>query len=396
MERKRIFNILLGFSYLLFSILQESLFAQKNELKTINVDGIKVEQLGCVKITGPTTATVFQFNDGRIVLGKGKNVKWSYDHGNTWVDGPSGPQDRNTVELLTKEIISVGRSAKEKKNGKYIFKLQRSIDNWKTVNQETAIFDIPNASFTTTGGGDNIDGFIFHHGILQLKDGTLIGTMYGNYEGDNVLCDGYPPELNQRKYRTIVIFSKDNGYTWGNPVLVAYDKMLGRGIPDDYPLLGKSIPEKSVSETAVVPAITQEGFREADIVQAKNGDLLCMMRSGGRNGGSVNLFPTPLYCSRSIDNGKSWSPPEQIADRGVCPNAVTLNNGIIVCTYSRPGNWLIFSDDNGNTWKGAFQFGDTGDYNFLTEVKKNVIQVYHEVKEGKNKIVYGTFFKISK
>jgi hypothetical protein len=221
--------------------------------------------------------------------------------------------------------------------------------------------------------------------------------MYGNYEGDVLLCDGYPTELNQRKYRTIVVFSKDKGYTWGDPVLVAYDKMLGRGIPDNYKMIGKSIPETRGGRTMIVPAITQEGFREADLVEAPNGDLICVMRSGGRNPApGVNLFPTPLYCSRSEDRGKSWTPPEQIADRGTCPSLVTMKNDIIVCTYGRPGNWLIFSDDNGRTWKGAFQFGTTGSSNYLLEVEPDVIQVYHETKDGEKEGVRGTFFSVKK
>jgi hypothetical protein len=172
--------------------------------------------------------------------------------------------------------------------------------------------------------------------------------------------------------------------------------MLGRGIPDDHPLAERGLPHERVKPTALVPAITQEGFREADLVAAPNGDLICVMRSGGRNGGTTTLFPTPLYCSRSSDWGKSWTPPAQIADRGVCPNLVTLQNGIIVCTYSRPGNWLIFSDDNGRTWKGAFQFGYTRDYNYIVEVAPNNIQVYHEVETGNGKLVRGTFFTVQR
>ncbi len=109
--------------------------------------------------------------------------------------------------------------------------------------------------------------------------------------------------------------------------LVAYDKMLGRGIPDDHPLGEQGFADEDTKPTAVVPAITQEGFREAELVQAANGDLICLMRSGGRNGGTTNLFPTPMYCSRSTDGGKTWTPPAQIADRGVSPGAVTLQNG---------------------------------------------------------------------
>jgi hypothetical protein len=255
---------------------------------------------------------------------------------------------------------------------------------------------MPQVSYTVTGGGDRIDGFLFHHGILKLPDGRLIATMYGNYEGDTELCDGYPPELGQRKYRTVVVYSSDNGRTWGDPVLVAYDKMLGRGIPDDHPLAEAGFADERVKPTAIVPAITQEGFREADIVQAANGDLICMLRSGGRNGGILNLFPTPLYCSRSTDGGRTWTPPFQVADRGVCPNLVTLENGIIVCTYSRPGNWLIFSDDHGVTWKGAFQFGTTRSYNYIEEVAPNVVQVFHETRENGEERVRGTYFTVTR
>jgi hypothetical protein len=360
------------------------------------IPGIEVTKGESVQIPGPTTALAFQFNDGRIVVGNGAECMWSYDGGQSWIKGPAGPGEKVAIDLGGSEILAIKRNSQRRADGKFTLRVRRSADNWKTFNNEESVLDIPNATSTVTGGGDLVDGFLFHHGIIMLKSGDLIGTMYGNYEGDNILCDGYPPQLNQRKYRTIVVFSNDKGHSWGDPVLVAYDRMLGRGIPDDHPLAEKGLPDETVKPTAIVPAITQEGFREADIVEASNGDLICMMRSGGRNGGTTTLFPTPMYCSRSNDGGKNWTPPAQVADRGVCPNLVTLSNGIIVCTYSRPGNWLIFSDDNGLTWKGAFQFGTSRDYNYILEVAPNTVQVYREMMERGEKRVYGTFFTIKK
>jgi len=328
-------------------------------------------------------------------VGKGKRSMWSFDGGHSWQPGPAGPGEKVAIDLGNGEILAIKRNSKRRRDGLFALRVGRSTDNWKTVQKEEALLDMPKASATITGGGDVIDGFLFHHGILKLADGRLIGTMYGNFEGDTELCDGYPPELGQRKYRTVVVFSEDRGHSWGNAVLVAYNLMLGRGIPDDHPM-AKYLPDERVKPCTAVPAITQEGFREADLVQAGNGDLICVMRSGGRNGGTTTLFPTPLYCSRSVDQGRSWTLPYQIADRGVCPNLVTLANGIIVCTYSRPGNWLIFSDDNGKTWKGAFQFGNTRDYNYVVETAPNIIQVYHETNTNKGKLVRGTFFSVKK
>jgi len=367
------------------------------EIVVPEISGIEVTVCESLPIPGPKTALAFQFEDGRIVVGNGKECMWSHDSGHTWEPGPEGPCDKVAIDLGSGEILSIGRNSQRRTDGKFTIRQRRSLDNWKTIKIKEAIIDIPKASFTVTGSGGRVDGFLFHHGILRLPNGDLIGTMYGNYKGDVLLCDGYPPELNQRKYRTVVVFSKDRGRTWGNSVLVAYDKMLGRGIPADHKMVGKSIPVSCVSTTTIVPAVTQEGFREADLTQAPNGDLLCVMRSGGRNPvPEANLFPTPLYCSRSSDGGRSWTPPEQIADRGVCPSLVSMNNGIIVCTYSRPGNWLIFSDDNGRTWKGAFQFGTTGSYNYILEVAPDTIQVYHETRCGNEEMVLGTFFTVKK
>ena len=375
-------------------------FAQTFKIVIPEIPGIEVLVGEFVRI--PTkgrvkTAQAFQFRDGRIVTGTGENSMWSYDNGLTWQPGPDSRIDKAAIDLGNEEILSIRRNSKRRPDGKLSLFLQRSTDNWKTIEVEEAELDIPRASYTVTGSGGRVDGFLFHHGLVQLSNGDLVGSMYGNYEGDELLCDGYPTELNQRKYRTVVVFSKDKGKTWEDPVLVAYDKMLGRGIPTDHDMVGKSIPESRAGRPMVVPAITMEGFRESDLAIAPNGDLICVMRSGGRNPAmGVNLFPTPLYCSRSHDGGKSWTPPEQIADRGVCPNVVTMSNGIIVCTYSRPGNWLIFSDDNGKTWKGAFQFGTTGATNYIVETEPDRIQVYHEFGENNFEELRGTFFTVKK
>lgn len=69
-----------------------------------------------------------------------------------------------------------------------------------------------------------------------------------------------------------------------------------------------------------------------------------------------------------------------------------LANGIIVCTYSRPGNWLIFSDDNGITWKGAMQIGETDSYNYLAVRGPDSYIVFHEVDNHPGKVVNASVF----
>ena len=46
--------------------------------------------------------------------------------------------------------------------------------------------------------------------------------------------------------------------------------------------------------------------------------------------------------------------PDEIADRGVWPNACRMASGVLAVAYGRTGDWLAFSIDEGHHWIGHF------------------------------------------
>ncbi len=314
----------------------------------------------------------FQFADGRISVGSGnynpKAGKWSTDGGRTWRDGPA-PPDEASIELGNGEVLSLGFHTKKQPDGKYSLTQRRSLDGWKTFAEETSVIDIPHSVPCGGDGPETNEGFLMDHAILKLKDGRLMATMYGNYDEDAVIAEDYPAEWHFMKYRTIAVFSADKGKTWGDPVTVA-----------------------------TAPGISQEGLCEADLIRLADGDILCAMRSGGKPGRS-----TPCYLARSTDEGKTWSKPILILDRGVWPNLLAMSNGIVVCTTGRDGNWLTFSKDNGRTFLNWFCFYNggaypsTSSYNSIFEVAPNKIMVIYDrtPANGQGHEIVGTFFTIS-
>lgn len=356
---------------------------QGADITVPQIPGLAVQAGATVPIPGAENSIAHQFDDGRIVVvGRNEGI-WSNDGGRTWTKGPRGPDDKTTINLGNDEVLSINRTSVKSSDGQYVLYQRRSHDNWKTVVEEDALLDTPLATNTGGDAGDQHEGLLMHHGALRLHNGDLMATMFGNFKGDSELADGYPEEFDFRKYRTVVVFSSDNGKSWGNPVTVAYNRQLARGTDDD----------SSVQTTKIVPAVTQEGFCEADLTRAADGTLICAMRSGGRIGvRKAPIFPTPLYVSRSHDEGKTWTPPVPVADRGVCPYLVTLENGVIVCSYARPGAWLIFSDDDGESWKGAFEFGPGGSYVKVIKVAPNRILVIHY----RDSSYVGTFFTVAR
>lgn len=349
----------------------------ENKIVVPKIQGLDVQIGQTVTIQANWYPVVFQFADGRISVGwdnyDPKVGKWSSDGGRTWLDGPA-PPDEASIELGGGEVLSLGCRTKRRADGKYTLQQRRSLDGWKTVTGETAVLDIPRSVPVGGDDGEMNDGFIMDHAVLQLKDGQLMAVMYGNYPEDKTPAEHLSAIC--RKTRTIVVFSSDKGKSWGNPVTVATAPML---------------------------TLTQEGPDEADLARLANGDILCAMRSGGRPG----FKPTPCYLSRSTDEGKTWSKPAAILDRGVWPSLCVMCNGIIVCATGRPGNWLVFSRDDGRTWQGEFCFSQAektqpsiSSYNTVLETAPDTILVIYDREptssHGFPHEIVGTFFTVKR
>jgi hypothetical protein len=391
-------------------------------LEVISLSRIEARDSAEAKAGGPKIKVargnqVFQFKraDGtRITVIDGKrsdanrnNSKiaaslWSTDDGKTWTyrEGPSddatnfGPGTVNEEAAIqfrdNGEILSIAATSLQMKRNiagneaffrdhpnlvntreRHYLNQRRSTDGWVTARRECAPLDTPNAAALTGDDGASSPGFLMHHGILELPNGDLLATVYGNNSEDRTddnRSDGYPPSFGMYKSRVMVVRSSDRGRTWGRERAVATRWMSGR---DE----GESA---STSGNMRVSAITQEGFNEADLVVAPNGDILCLMRSGGRiSTPTAPIYATPLYQSRSKDNGETWSDPVQIAPLGVNPNAIALENGVLVASYSRPGAWVMFSTDNGLTWKGHRQLSTSDAYTGLLATGKDTFTVYY-------------------
>ena len=59
-----------------------------------------------------------------------------------------------------------------------------------------------------------------------------------------------------------------------------------------------------------------------------------------------------MYRTRSADGGKTWEETEKLCPFGVLPQPLTLDNGVTVLAFGRPGVHLLFSrDGKGEEWQ---------------------------------------------
>jgi hypothetical protein len=92
------------------------------------------------------------------------------------------------------------------------------------------------------------------------------------------------------------------------------------------------------------------GFTEPASIMLKNGTYLCVMRT------SDGLGDSPMYISKSIDIGLSWTKPIPFTRSGVLPRLLQLDNGVIVLASGRPGVQLRFcTDGKGEKWTDPFE-----------------------------------------
>ena len=139
------------------------------------------------------------------------------------------------------------------------------------------------------------------------------GTLWGRHN-ERRIVDGKA----QAQTGVILLQSDDHGHTWHMQGEMLYE-------PDQ-----QADPQWN----------ERDGFSEPDYAFMKDGSAICLMRSEG-----------PLYSSRSMDQGKTWSKPAIFDSLGVSPELLTLANGVTLAAYGRPGLYIrATADPEGLTW----------------------------------------------
>ena len=336
------------------------------------VPGIKVVR-GKTQVIVPEqeffcpAGSVFKFNNGDIQV----YDRRSSDGGKTWVQVEQilensvyqyPAPDGEVVMFMSLTSAGAPTSAARPEvslqdtNEKNVREAQffRSTDDGRTRISDPAKIYLPEA----------FDGWVavLCRKIVALPDDSLLMSMYcRDKEGDTF----------ERKYRSLALRSTDRGKTWHYLSTIAFDMTEGeRG----------------------------EGFDETALLVLPGGEVLSFIRSGASYQASIGSFnnndpsvdmpfgyakQTPIYMSTSIDGAKNWSNADPISPYGVWPDAVLMENGLLVVSYGRPGNWMMFSKDEGKSWGPIIPFyhdlypPDCSNYFSLAEVAPDVLLVVY-------------------
>ena len=185
----------------------------------------------------------------RIQVGTLENDYYLYseDLGNSWIrtEGENNPslnykqlKDGSYISLAFNNLV-VGHINIKQDKIPCIIKIVKAecMDDILSgnINVDFALIDIPDLS---VGYGDS-GGYhcsVVDHGLIQLEDGSLIATMYGQFKSDIVKVD-YFDEYDFYQYRSWCIKSNDNGKTWelslihiftvANPVIIILSAFIG-------------------------------------------------------------------------------------------------------------------------------------------------------------------------
>lgn len=203
-------------------------------------------------------------------------------------------------------------------------------------------------------------------GLIRTKDGTLIAVYDARYknsrdlQGDIDICC-------QR--------STDGGKSWG-PVIKVLDMGSYGNLPQKYNgVSDASILCNKNTGQIIVAATWMHGVIEKQSgkwVENLNEDSTVWNHQWAKNGtlpGFDLQHSSQLILSKSLDDGITWSKPENITTQVKNPNwslqTIAPGNGIIMSDETmvfpaqgrdetgRPYSNIIFSKDNGITWKAS-------------------------------------------
>ena len=82
----------------------------------------------------------------------------------------------------------------------------------------------------------------------------------------------------------------------------------------------------------------------------------------------------------SHDGGKTRDKLKPLEVGSVAPDMVIMSNGVLVCSCGRPGSNLMFSTDQGHTWRHHTVITDSGGFNYtaVREVSPGRLLYIHD------------------
>lgn len=256
----------------------------------------------------------------------------SNDGGRTWgkqLVFPPGHAGPMSVGLREGGVLFMQRKSRHELEAKRIV----FSDDFLHYEEGTSSVFLPGAVLNTKWA--EFWPFFAKGKIIQLPDGDLLGSMYGNLEGDT-------------QYRTLIARSTDGGQSWQHQASVAYS-------PED--------PNPELPGGYC-------GYCEPSLALLSNGQLLCIMRTQGAQYASEYR---PYYQCWSDDLGKTWTKPIPTEPHlmNISPTLTVLDNGVVACQFGRPGFHVAFSLDHGHSWQDRVSFADlpepfiTGQYDMV-------------------------------
>lgn len=333
--------------------------------------------------------TVFKFNNGDIQV----YDRRSSDGGKTWrkvehiLEASTYQYPEPDGEVLMFRSLSAGsdrgsstagrpENSLNNINQKGVFEASffRSYDNGLSWVEDVATIYLPEEMDDWSG--------VLCRKIVRLSDGNLLMSMYGRSENKN----------RGRRFAS-VISSNDRGKTWYYHATIAF------GLTD---------------------GVQSEGFNETSLLVLSDDRILSFMRSGTSYQGSLGSHnnndhsvkmpflyhaSTPIYLSKSIDGGRTWSNADPVTSFGVWPDAILMKNGIVTSSYGRPGNWLMFSQNEGESWGPIIPFyndlypPDCGNYFSLAEVAPDILLVVYartDPNDHWQSEIVGTYFQVKR
>jgi hypothetical protein len=363
------------------------------------------------------------FPTTRMVYPWAMETRVSRDDGKTWTVIPLKPNENGlnmeggAVQLHDGTILALDTYITPgKKDGEGFGQLYTSTNDWKTLEgPKEVMFDLPNVNFYASkdDGGHPHDAQRLHRRILELPNGDLLTTFYGQLQGDKTPSTYMPSMM---KARTILVRSRDRGQHW-----------------------------KLISTVAVDPEAGTEGFCEPVITRVSKGPragrLICFMRTGRELRESVSddegvtwskarprvfagldVYRTELWVDhfRNFKGSKGKlldeNNPDDLRGAVVDPELIELRSGLLVAAFgvripqkacwahpehSWNGNYIAFSADHGETWSNVVRMTSgvlTTHYMAVEEtLTDNKIFVTYDLggwSKGMNRDIYGRYVEV--